>query len=91
MNEPELTDLTEEQLAAVDSGQELFTLKGHIGGVRSVAFSPDCTRIVTDGQDRTARLWHTGTGQEVLALKGLTDAVYLARASPATESLMLRH
>ena len=29
------------------TGQELLTLKGHTGAVRSVAFSPDGKRIVT--------------------------------------------
>ena len=30
-----------------DSGKELLTLKGHTGGVTSVAFSPDGKRLVS--------------------------------------------
>jgi WD40 repeat protein/serine/threonine protein kinase len=39
------------------SGNELALLWGHAGGVESVAFSPDGTRILTASSDRTGRLW----------------------------------
>ena len=49
------------------SGRELLTLKGHKGGVTSVAFSPDGQRIVTGSRDQTARVWEAATGQQVAA------------------------
>jgi WD40 repeat protein len=64
------------------TGQELFTLKGHNGYVRCVAFSPDGQRILTSSDDRTARLWEATTGEEVFAFKGHTDMVRSVAFSP---------
>jgi WD40 repeat protein/serine/threonine protein kinase len=46
------------------------TLRGHKGGVSSVAFSPDGTRLVSGSFDQTVKVWDAATGQEALALKG---------------------
>ncbi len=61
----------------------LLALKGHTGGVTSVAFSPDGTRIVTgswrqdgEGVGRADRARHS------LALKGHTSAVTSVAFSP---------
>src|SRR5262249_46095753 len=58
------------------NGQEMHTLKGHIGPVRSVAFSPDGKRIVSGGGDSRrsgdvgeVKVWDTEKGIEVLFLK----------------------
>ncbi len=48
----------------------LFTLYGHIGTVTSVSFSPDGSRIVTGGRDRTAKVWDARTGTALLELRG---------------------
>jgi WD40 repeat protein len=50
--------------------------------VRSVTFSPDGNRIVTGSDDRAAKVWDAGTGQELLALKGHTHAVWSVASSP---------
>jgi len=39
------------------TGAEVLTLRGHTSAVHSASFSPDGTRIVTAGGDRTARVW----------------------------------
>jgi WD40 repeat protein len=41
------------------NGAEVFTLKGHTGGVESASFSPDGSRIVTGSRDKTAKVWDT--------------------------------
>ena len=61
---------------------DLLTLKGHINGVDSVAFSPDGTRIVTGSEDKTAKVWDAKTGSETLTLKGHTREVTSVAFSP---------
>jgi WD40 repeat protein/serine/threonine protein kinase len=60
----------------------IFTLYGHTGGVMSVAFSPDGTRILTGSRDETARVWDARTGTLQLELKGHTSIVSSVAFSP---------
>jgi uncharacterized protein with WD repeat len=63
---------------AANTGQELLTLTGHEGGVRSASYSAAGQRIVTGGP--IARLWDANTGQELMTLTGhdstVNSAVY---------------
>ena len=40
-----------------DTGQEVFTLKGHTGAVSGAAFSGDGERIVSGSADGTVKVW----------------------------------
>ena len=40
-----------------EAGSVLSTLRGHLGPVSGLCFSPDGSRLMTTGRDRTLRLW----------------------------------
>lgn len=48
----------------------LATLRGHVGQVWNVTFSPDGTLLATAGEDRTAAIWNLATGLEQARLVG---------------------
>ena len=62
--------------------QELMKLGGDSGRVFTASFSPDGQRVVTAGEDRTARVWDAATGQVIAKLEGHTGAVTSAVFSP---------
>jgi WD40 repeat protein len=47
-----------------ETGQELYSLKGHAHQVTSVAFSPDGSRLASVGLDGTVKVWDATTSQE---------------------------
>lgn len=49
----------------VPGGTLQFEMKGATGGVKSVAYSLDGTRIVTVNHDKSSRVWDAKTGQEL--------------------------
>jgi WD40 repeat protein len=58
------------------------TLRGHLAGVFSAAFSPDGRRIVTGSRDGTAKVWDAESGNELMTLKGHSDGVEAVAFSP---------
>src|SRR5262249_23490554 len=51
------------------------TLRGHLGTVHGLAFSPDGRRLASASMDRTVKLWDVQTGKEALTLRGHLDSV----------------
>src|SRR5262249_61153250 len=52
------------------TGQSIAELKGHTDFVTSAVFSADGSLVLTASEDKTARVWDTELGAEVLALPG---------------------
>ena len=52
-------------------GTVQFTLSGHTGRVRTVAWSPDGTKIVTTSTDQTAKIWSAATGALLYTIQGI--------------------
>jgi WD40 repeat protein len=59
----------------------LVTFVGHEARINSIAFSPDGKRLATTSDDRTARIWDTTTGKEVMRLQHRAE-VHAAVFSP---------
>jgi WD40 repeat protein/serine/threonine protein kinase len=57
----------------VQTGSERPALVGQ--AARSVAFSPDGSRLATGGIDQAVKIWDAGSGHEILTLRGHFDWV----------------
>jgi WD40 repeat protein len=60
----------------------LQTLQGHSGWFRTVAFSPDGTRLASGSGDATVRLWSPTTGALLQTLQGHSGWVFTVAFSP---------
>ena len=58
------------------------TLKGHMGGVNSVVFSPDSHTLASGSKDHTVILWDVATGSYKTTLIAHTDDIVSVAFSP---------
>ncbi len=72
----------------VEDRSLLMVFAGHAGEVRSVAFSPDGTKVLTGSSDGTARLWEMTSGKVLATLNGHSDWVTSVACSPNGEKIV---
>ena len=65
----------------------LKTLTGHLGAVRSVAFSPDGRMLASAGADNTVLLWNVAAGQQVRRFRAHNGTVRQVTFGPGGTSL----
>jgi WD40 repeat protein len=66
----------------VDSGRLLTRFEGHDGWVTRIHFSRDGARVVTAGEDGTARLWDAATGTQLRLIRERNHPILDAALSP---------
>src|SRR5205807_6108564 len=69
-------------------GRILRSFIGHESYVKSVAFSPDGTRLLSGGTDATVRLWATNTGGELRRFGRHTASVLTVGFEPDGRSTL---
>jgi WD40 repeat protein len=70
------------------SGEELVSLRGHAGPIRSATFSRNGKQVLTGSDDNTARIWNADSGEEIAVLKGHADSVTSAAFSPDEDRVL---
>jgi WD40 repeat protein len=64
------------------------TLRGLVGKVFALAFSPDSKMLAAaGGNDHTIMLWETATGKRLAGLRGHTDTIHCVAFSPDGKTL----
>jgi uncharacterized protein with WD repeat/Skp family chaperone for outer membrane proteins len=72
----------------VTTGKERAALRGHTGGVNSVAFSPDGKMLASSSMNDAIKVWEVKTGKLAAAFGGERDMVVRVLYSPDGKTLV---
>ena len=64
------------------SPHPLCVYRGHHDYVKTVAWSPDGTRLASGGRDNTVQIWNAATGANIFTYRGHKDIVQAVAWSP---------
>lgn len=64
------------------------TLRGHVGSIGRIAWSPDGQMLASPSEDKTIKLWDIDTGKCLRTLKGHKKEVYSVVFSPTDQVLV---
>jgi WD40 repeat protein/predicted Ser/Thr protein kinase len=64
------------------SGRQTAVCNGHRGDIGAFAFSPDGSRLVSGGEDHTARIWDPATGGLLATCRGHSSRIIGAAFRP---------
>ena len=59
-----------------DTGKLVWELKGHLGWISDLAFSPDGSLLASASADQRLRLWDVTTGEPLATFRGHEDEIY---------------
>ena len=82
--------LADREEGFVSDGKLVQRFLGLRTTLNAVAISPDGRRVATGGSDHVVRVWDVYTSEEVLALKGHTQAVAEVKFTADGTALMSR-
>ncbi len=81
-DEVQPVDIRHRLEGAPDLKPNYLRLTGHDGPVRSVAFSPNGSLVLSGSEENTLRLWDATTGEPLKTLRGHGNAIRSAVFSP---------
>jgi WD40 repeat protein len=70
------------RLIDLQAGEVVALLRGHANVVLGLAISPDGSRLISGGVDKTARIWDVHSRSTLHVLKGHKDYIYAVAFSP---------
>ena len=66
----------------ISTGQCLHTLQGHTDWIRSVAFSPNKSIVISGSDDQTLRIWEVSSVHSLFTLQGHSSLIRFVAFSP---------